>query len=124
MGDGHPPPMRIDSDPFPSLRLVNPEQQNPESVARVLARTVLYSHIKRSLEMERRASGVTKTAICNRLEDLFLLLERDAVDSLVFDDSVSEQERIYVSGWARIFKPGVSCETRKAFESRLSGHVA
>ena len=124
MGDGHPPPSRIDTDPVPTLRLVNPEQHGPDTVARVLARTVLYSHIKRSLDKERRATGVSTTAVCCRLEDLFLLLERDAVDTLVFDDSVSEQERIYVSGWARIFKPGVLCESRKAFESRLSGHVA
>ncbi len=126
MGDGTPSPSRSTSDPFPANRLVHSGQpQGTERVARMLSRTVLYTHAHQAGEKLGHVTGRFPSALlCHNLEDLFGLLENDAVDHLVFDESITDQERKYVHGWARIFKPGVACELKTAFERRLSGSVA
>jgi hypothetical protein len=53
-----------------------------------------------------------------------VLLEKDDVDALVFDESIPEQERQHVVGWARIFKPTLVCEPKAVFARRTGGHVA
>ena len=126
MGDGSPAPSRSNQDPLPAGRGVNPGlQQTPEKLERALARSVLFTHGPRK-PVDRDASGLSSLSECRSLEDLLLLLERDAIDSLVFDESILEHERAHVSGWARIFKPTLTCESHASFLRRLfgAGHVA
>ena len=126
MGDGSPAPSRSNQDPFPGGCGVNPGiQQTPDKRERVLSRSVLFTHVPRKA-VDRDASGLSSFTECRSLEDLLFLLERDAVDSLVFDESIPDHERVHISGWARIFKPALACESRTMFVPRLScgGHVA
>jgi hypothetical protein len=67
--------------------------------------SVLYTH---STYVETDALPFENSVICRSLEELLSLLETDLVDSLWFDASVSPQERAYITGWARIFRPTVS----------------
>lgn len=120
MGDGNPAPSRSNQDPFPGGRVVNSNrQESSEKAARVLARAVFFTHGARK-GVDRDVTGLGSLPECRSLDDLFLILERDAVDTLVFDESIPEQERAYVMGWARIFKPGLACESKAAFARRLT----
>lgn len=126
MGDGNPAPSRSSQDPLSGGRIVNSSRQEfPEKAPRVFGRVVVFCHAGRK-GWERDALGLSTLPECRSLDDLFLMLERDAVDTLVFDDALPEQERRYIVGWARIFKPGLLCETRTEFARRtkLPGCVA
>ncbi|MFZ9520152.1 MAG: hypothetical protein ACO3A4_06715 [Silvanigrellaceae bacterium] len=65
---------------------------------------ILYTHAEDNRNLDMVPSGGTA---CRSLEELLSYLESDSVDTLWFDDSVTAQERSYITGWARIFRPGV-----------------
>jgi hypothetical protein len=126
MGDGNPAPSRSNQDAFQGSCVVNSGlQQMPEAPDRELSRAVLYSHGSRKA-LVRDMDALKFLSVCHSLEDLLLLLERDAIDVLVFDEGLHDQECAYVTGWARIFKPGLVCEPSSTFLRRLStaGNVA
>jgi hypothetical protein len=77
---------------------LDPQEEIPRT-------SVLYTHAA-SAECGLLPAGNTVT--CRSLEELLSLLETDLVDSLWFDTTVSPQERAYITGWARIFRPSVS----------------
>lgn len=128
MGNGTSTPSRPNNDPLPANRLVNSGiHALPEKVLRQLAGTVLYTHAHQTAA--RKAGTATGEShvpppVIRSLEELLSLLETDAVDVIAFDDSIPEHERRYIIGWARIFKPGVVCESRTVLERKLAGSVA
>lgn len=66
---------------------------------------VLYTHSENDTALALVPNG---QVICRSLEELLTHLECDVVESLWFDETVSPQERNYITGWARIFRPAVS----------------
>lgn len=52
----------------------------------------------------------TAHMVCRSLEELLTYLESDLVESLWFDESVTAQERSYITGWARIFRPSLTAQ--------------
>jgi hypothetical protein len=120
MGDGNPAPSRSNQDPFLCGRGVNSNrQESTDKPARKSPRAVLFTQGVRK-GVDRDASGLVLLPECRSLDDLFLVLESDAIDTLVFDESIPDHERAYLLGWARIFKPGLACESRAAFVRRLT----
>ena len=69
--------------------------------------SILYTHADDNSGLNLVPNG---GAICRSLEELLSYLESDLVEAMWFDDSVSAQERSYITGWARIFRPGVTTQ--------------
>lgn len=67
--------------------------------------SVLYTHAANDNALSEIPNG---HCACRSLEELLSFLESDLVESLWFDETVSPQERNYITGWARIFRPSVS----------------
>jgi hypothetical protein len=82
---------------------IRPESQNPPSEYI----SVFYTHSEGPSSSTLAPGG---RVVCRSLEELLSYLESDLVDSLWFDETVSAQERGYISGWARIFRPNVSSQ--------------
>lgn len=82
-------------------RINTPEIQTTDSGGL----SVFYTHAENDAELAHVPNG---QIVCRSLEELLTYLEGDLVDSLWFDDTISSQERNYITGWARIFRPNVS----------------
>ncbi len=75
---------------------------------------VFYSHKKdgkefSNLENNPAFDSFGEIVLCSDFDDLLNLLEVDAVEGIVFDQSVGLQEVNYLTRWARIFKPALKC---------------
>ncbi|MEN9824928.1 MAG: hypothetical protein RI953_673 [Pseudomonadota bacterium] len=81
-----------------------PSDDSPPEADRI---SILYTHADDNSGLGLVPNG---GAACRSLEELLSYLESDLVDTLWFDDSVSAQERSYITGWARIFRPGVTTQ--------------
>lgn len=89
----------IEGQQVPSL-----EKDNFSELERI---SILYTHSEDNSGLARVPNG---QVVCRTLEELLSFLESDLVDSLWFDETVSNQEKNYISGWARIFRPGVNSQ--------------
>ncbi|NBO39440.1 hypothetical protein EBU99_12745 [bacterium] len=67
--------------------------------------SVFYTHASEAVV----PNGMPSVSVtCRSLDELLFFLESDLVDSIWFAESITSQERAYITGWARIFRPGVS----------------
>jgi hypothetical protein len=82
-----------------------PATLNAEAQEEPVRTQVLYTH---STATQSDSQSPASRVTCHSLEELLSLLECDLVESLWFDGTVSPQERAYITGWARIFRPSVS----------------
>jgi hypothetical protein len=90
---------------------------------------VYYSHQPDTEKNHIEKWNVNQTSLilCASVDELLLLLESDAIEQIVFGPSVSLHERTYISRWARIFKPSLTCiDLDETFGVSLSArhHVA
>lgn len=63
---------------------------------------VTYTHKKTN---ETQVKDGDHAIECTTFDELLDLLELDLVETLWFDETVNQQERTYITGWAKIFRP-------------------
>lgn len=85
----------------------NPPQFGIEDLPQIERFSILYTHAPDDSGLLEVPNG---QLTCRSLEELLSYLESDLVDALWFDDTISTQERTYITGWARIFRPSVSAQ--------------
>lgn len=68
---------------------------------------IIYSHKKIA---RQHLDEIQAHEHCSSFDELLAFLETDFLKSIWFDSSVTQQERTYITGWAKIFRPEITVQ--------------